>query len=221
MISVPVITIDGPASSGKGTVASRIASQLGYHYLDSGALYRLVAFLALRKGMSSEAAGDLGELARTLTARFELGRIFLEQEDVTLAIRDESVGKMASMISAIPQVRAGLLEKQRNFRKLPGLVCDGRDMGTVVFSDALLKVYLTARQEIRAQRRYKQLMEKEKDGNIENILADIRERDARDTMRAVAPLRQSQDAFFLDTSQLTIDEAVQEVLRRYEVVKPW
>ncbi|MDE3022187.1 MAG: (d)CMP kinase [Pseudomonadota bacterium] len=220
-MSVPVITIDGPASSGKGTVASRVASLLGYHYLDSGALYRLVAFLALRKGMSSEAAGDLGELARTLTVRFELDRIFLEQEDVTLAIRDESVGKMASMISAIPQVRAGLLEKQRNFRKLPGLVCDGRDMGTVVFSDALLKVYLTARQEIRAQRRYKQLMEKEKGGSIENILADIRERDARDTMRAVAPLRQSQDAFFLDTSQLTIDEAVQEVLRRYEVVKPW
>ncbi|MBU6460864.1 MAG: (d)CMP kinase [Proteobacteria bacterium] len=220
MNPIPVIAIDGPASSGKGTIAVRVARFLGFHYLDSGALYRLVALVALREGLTIQEAGRLKTVAETLDARFEKGEIYLGQDRVTSAIRKEEVGRMASQVATVPAVRTGLLAWQRGFRQLPGLVCDGRDMGSVVFPDALLKIYLTASREIRAKRRYNQLMGKEKGVKIEEVLADLDERDARDVARAVAPLSQATDAVLLDTSDLSIDEVVQAVLRRYEKVKP-
>ena len=212
---VPVIAIDGPAASGKGTVAARVARELGFHLLDSGALYRLVALAALRRGIDFDDAPRLGAIAGSLDVRFEPDRVVLDGDDVTAAIRDEAVSEGASRVAVHPAVRAALLERQRAFRRPPGLVADGRDMGTVVFPDASTKVFVTASPEARAGRRHKQLIEKGLSVNIESLLHEIRMRDARDGQRAAAPLRPASDAAVLDTTDLTIDAAVAFVLQRF------
>ncbi len=208
----PVIAIDGPTASGKGTVAQRVAQALGYHYLDSGALYRLVALKALRAAVPAEDAEALTRLASSLRPRFS-ERIDLDGEDVTDAIRREDVGTMASRIAVHPPLRSALFDLQRAFRTPPGLVADGRDMGSVVFPDAQLKVYLTASVEARAERRYKQLKEKGFPATMPALLQDLRERDARDSTRAVAPLKPAEGAKLLDSSALTIEEVVAQILR--------
>lgn len=210
--AIPVITIDGPTASGKGTVAQRVAAALGYHYLDSGALYRLVALKALRSGTSPDDAPALAAIAAGLKPHFS-DRITLDGEDVTDAIREEAVGVLASKIAVHPALRAALLDLQRGFRQAPGLVADGRDMGTVVFADAQTKVFLTASVEARAGRRHKQLSEKGISANLAALLRDLKERDARDASRAVAPLKPAEGARLLDSSSLTIDEAVDRVIR--------
>jgi cytidylate kinase len=215
---VPVIAIDGPTASGKGTVAQRVAKALGFHYLDSGALYRLVALLALERGIAADDAAQLAQLAATLRPRFADGRIELDGRDVTDAIRTEAVSAMASRIAVHAPLRAALLELQKSFRRPPGLVADGRDMGTVVFPDAQLKVYLTASVEARAARRHKQLMEKGIAANIATLSADLRARDERDTRRLTAPLVPAKDAYQLDSSALTIDEVVARILDWYRKV---
>ena len=209
---VPVIAIDGPTASGKGTVAQRVAAVLGFHYLDSGALYRLVALQALRSGTAPDDAPALAAIAAGLRPRFT-DRIVLDGEDVTDAIRQEEVGVMASKIAVHPALRAALLELQHRCRQAPGLVADGRDMGTVVFPDAATKVFLTASVEARADRRHKQLREKGISANLAALLQDLRERDARDANRAAAPLKPAEDARRLDSSSLTIDEVVDRVVR--------
>jgi cytidylate kinase len=209
---VPVIAIDGPTASGKGTVAQRVAAALGFHYLDSGALYRLVALRALRAGIGTDDAPALAALAAALRPRFG-DRIDLDGEDVTDAIRREDVGVMASKIAVHPALRAALLDLQRRFRRPPGLVADGRDMGTVVFPDAGTKVFLTASVEARADRRHKQLSEKGFSANLAALLQDLRDRDARDANRAASPLKPAEDAKRLDSSGLTIDEVAGQVLR--------
>lgn len=216
--SVPVIAIDGPTASGKGTVAQRVAAALGFHYLDSGALYRLVALQALESGLSADDADRLARLAATMRPHFAGGRIELAGVDVTDAIRTEEVSAMASRIAVHAPLRAALLELQKSFRRPPGLVADGRDMGTVVFPDARLKVYLTASVAARAERRYKQLIEKGIAANIAALSADLRARDERDCTRSTAPLKPAQDAYQLDTSRLAIDEVVAQILDWYRRV---
>lgn len=211
---VRVIAIDGPTASGKGTVAQRVAAALGFHYLDSGALYRLVALRALRVGTAPEDARALAAIAAGLRPVFS-DRVTLDGEDVTDAIRQEEVGVMASKIAVHPPLRAALLDLQRRCRQPPGLVADGRDMGTVVFPDAALKVFLTASVQARAERRHKQLSEKGFSANIAALLQDLRERDARDASRAAAPLKPAQDARLLDSSNLTIEQVVNQVVRWY------
>jgi len=213
---IPVIAIDGPSASGKGTVAALVARALGFHYLDSGALYRLTALAAQRRGVALDDEAALAQLARNLDVRFEGDEIWLEGEQVSDELRTEKIGNGASRVAALPAVRAALLERQRAFRQAPGLVTDGRDMGSVVFPDATIKIFLTASAEERAQRRYKQLMEKGFDANLANLLEELRERDARDAMRSVAPLRQSADATLLETTHLSIDQAVARVLACYQ-----
>ncbi len=215
---IPVIAIDGPSASGKGTVAQLVAEKLGFHYLDSGALYRLLALAASRRGVSFEDEEKLARLAEGLAIRFENGEIWMDGERVGDAIRTEECGNGASMIAAYPRVRAALLGLQRTFCKAPGLVADGRDMGSVVFPAATLKIFLTASAEVRADRRYKQLMEKGMRANIRQILHDIRQRDERDSARSVAPLQKCADASLLETSALTIAQAVDEVLARFRQV---
>ena len=210
--SVPVIAIDGPSASGKGTVAARVAQRLGFHYLDSGSLYRLVALAALRGSAALEDERQLESIAAKLSAAFDEDKILLDGEDVSDAIRSEEVSAGASKVAALPGVRAALLARQRAYRRVPGLVADGRDMGTVVFPDAALKVFLTATPEARAQRRYKQLMAKGLPAKIHHLLRDLKERDARDAARSAAPLRHSADAALLDTSDMTIVEAIDAVL---------
>lgn len=217
--AVPVIAIDGPSASGKGTVAKRVAQRLGFHYLDSGALYRLVTLGALQKRVALDNEAALAQLAGGLEARFRGDNVFLNQEDVTDLIRSEEVSATASCVAALPAVRQALLKRQRAFRQPPGLVADGRDIGSVVFPDAVLKIYLTADTAERALRRYKQLIEKGMDANITTLLQDIRQRDARDSARAVAPLQKSGDASLLDTTKLSIDAAVEQVLARYAAAK--
>lgn len=211
----PVIAIDGPAASGKGTVAARVARALGFHLLDSGALYRLVALAAIRKGVAFDDAPRLASIAASLDVRFEPDCVVLDGGDVTGAIRDEAVSEGASQVAVHPAVRAALLERQRAFRQPPGLVADGRDMGTVVFPDAATKVFVTASPEARAARRHKQLIEKGISVSIDSLLHEIRLRDARDGQRAVAPLKPASDAAMLDTTDLTIDAAVAFVLERF------
>jgi cytidylate kinase len=212
----PVIAIDGPTASGKGTIAQRVAARLGWHYLDSGALYRLTALSALRRGVSPDDPAAVAALAAELPVVFEVGgSIRLAGDDVTEAIRDEAVGNAASLIAVHPPVRAALLGLQRRFRRPPGLVADGRDMGTVVFPDAALKVFLTASAESRAARRHKQLMDKGISANLATLLGELRERDARDTARAVSPLVAAKGAFVLDSTSLTIDQTVDAVLGRW------
>lgn len=216
MSGVPrVIAIDGPAASGKGTVAQGVARALGFHYLDSGALYRLVALLALRRKVSPDDGPRLAELARRLDVVFEGGAVRLGGEDVSEAIRQEEVSAAASRVAIHPEVREALLARQRTFRQPPGLVAEGRDMGTVVFKDARVKVFVTASAEERARRRHKQLIEKGISVNIESLLRDIRDRDARDGSRATAPLKPALDAVILDTTDMTIDSAIAFVLDRY------
>ncbi len=216
---IPVIAIDGPSASGKGTVAQGVAARLGFHYLDSGALYRLVALEGFHQGVALNDETALARLAACLDARFLGGKILINQEDVTDSIRSEKVSEGASRVAALPQVRQALLARQRAFRQPPGLVADGRDMGTVVFPDATLKIYLTADAEERAHRRYKQLKEKGMDASISTLLQDIRHRDARDSARAVAPLQKSDDASLLDTTKLSIDAAVEQVLARFAAAR--
>ena len=218
MNDTPVIAIDGPSASGKGTVAQRVAERLRFHYLDSGALYRLVAYTAIQSEVDLTDETELSCIARDLDVVFTGAKILLKGEDVADAIRAEVCSNGASKVAAYPQVRASLLDRQRAFRQMPGLVADGRDMGSVVFPDAALKIFLTADAETRAQRRYKQLMEKGIDANISTLLQDIRDRDARDINRSVAPLQQGADAILLDTTSLNIAQAVDEVMRRYDEI---
>jgi 3-phosphoshikimate 1-carboxyvinyltransferase len=212
---VPVIAIDGPSASGKGTIAQRVAQALGFAFLDSGALYRLTALAALDAGTDPGDETAVTVLARDLPCRFEGAEIYLAGARVTERIRQESVSAAASKVAALPGVRSALLGRQRAFRIPPGLVADGRDMGSVVFPDATLKVYLTASVEERARRRHKQLMEKGIDATLPSLLQDIGERDARDSGRSVAPLLHCSDARLLDTTGLTIEQAVQQVLQWY------
>ncbi len=213
--SIPVLTIDGPSASGKGTVAERVARALGFHFLDSGALYRLTALSAMKHGVSLDDETRVAELAATLPAAFREGAVWLADEDVTDAIRAEAVGEGASKVAALPAVRAALFDRQRAYRQAPGLVADGRDMGTVIFPDAAAKVFLTASAEARAERRYKQLIEKGNSASLPALVADMQARDARDTARAVAPLKPAPDALLLDTTQMDIESAVQAVLAHY------
>ena len=210
--SVPVIAIDGPSASGKGTVAARVAAALGWHYLDSGALYRLTALAAQRAGVSWSDEAGVAAIAAGLDVVFGEDSILLAGEEVGDAIRQEEISSGASQVAALPAVRAALLFRQRAFRQAPGLVADGRDMASVVFPDAQSKVFLTASVEIRAERRYKQLIEKGIAANILPLLLDLRARDERDSQRSVAPLQQSEGAKLLDTTDLTIEQAVNQVL---------
>jgi cytidylate kinase len=210
--SIPVIAIDGPSASGKGTVAAQVAEALGFRYLDSGALYRLVALAAIRAGADLEDEDELARIAAGMDVEFRQGRTWLAGRDVTQEMRSEEVGAAASRIAAKPRVRQALLGRQRSFRAPPGLVADGRDMGSVVFPDAPLKVYLTAGVETRAERRYKQLMEKGMYAKMGDVVEELRRRDERDSSRPVAPLKHYPDAFFLDTTGLSVDQAVQKIL---------
>ena len=212
-MSAPVIAIDGPSASGKGTIAKRVAQALAFHYLESGALYRLVALLALRHDLEDEAA--IAKAAGRMDVVFQGDEIFLEEEEVSQHIRHEAVGNRASEVARMGPVRQALLERQRAFRKSPGLVADGRDMATVVFRDAFLKIFLTASPEVRAERRYKQLIEKGIGANLRALSRDLAERDARDANRAVAPLVPAPDSQVLDSSALSIEAGVERILALY------
>lgn len=211
-MSIPVITIDGPTASGKGTVASRVAAALGFAFLDSGALYRLTALACLEGGIDLSDEPSVAVVAKGLDVRFDGERILLAGREAQDAIRQEAVGNAASKIAALPAVRAALVEFQQGFRQWPGLVADGRDMGTVIFPDAPLKIFLTASVEARADRRYKQLIGKGFPANMSDLLQDLKERDARDTQRAVAPLKPAEGARLLETSDMTIEQAVAQVI---------
>jgi 3-phosphoshikimate 1-carboxyvinyltransferase len=221
--TIPVICVDGPTASGKGTLASEIAQRLGYHYLDSGALYRITAFAAVRAGLALDTAHEqaIAQLAEKLPVRFAAGKVLLGDIEVTEAIRTEEAGMNASKVSALPAVRTALVALQHSFRRLPGLVADGRDMGTVIFPDAPLKVYLTATAAHRAERRHKQLISKGISAILADLRADLEARDARDSSRAVAPLKPAQDALLLDNSHQTIEESVMQVLQWWEKKQPF
>ena len=213
----PLLTIDGPSGSGKGTVSQLIASRLGWHYLDSGALYRLLAMAAENHTLALDDAESLETLAAHLDVEFAAGKegqtvILLEGEPVTDLIRSETVGNLASIVAAQPKVRAALLERQRAFREMPGLVADGRDMGSTVFPDAPLKIFLTASAEARAERRYKQLKEKGMSVNLAPLLEDIERRDLRDSQRGASPMIVAEDAILLDTTELDIEGVVAKIL---------
>ena len=208
----PVITIDGPSASGKGTVAAGVATRLGFHYLDSGALYRLVALAAQRNGTPLEDDAGLARLAAGLPVEFRDGGVYLREDEVSQALRHEEIGTAASHVAARPAVREALLARQRAFRQPPGLVADGRDMGSIVFPQAALKVFLTASVETRAERRHKQLMEKGMYAKMQDVVDDLRRRDERDSSRPVAPLKHYPDAIFLDTTGLSVAQAVDKVL---------
>ena len=212
MSSIPVIAIDGPSASGKGTVAARLASGLGFNYLDSGALYRLVALAAQKSGTPLEDEAALAKIAGSMDVRFAEGATYLDGRDATPEIRSETLSVSASRVAAQPAVRTALLARQRAFRKAPGLVAEGRDMGSVVFPDAALKVFLTASVDTRAERRYKQLMEKGMYAKMADVVEELRKRDERDSSRPVAPLKHYPDAVFLDTTGLDIDQSVAKIL---------
>ena len=215
---IPVICVDGPTASGKGTLASELARRLGYHYLDSGALYRITALAAVRAGLELDVAHEhtIARMAETLPVRFVDGHVLLAEEDISEAIRTEQAGMNASKVSALPAVRSALVALQQSFRRLPGLVADGRDMGTVIFPHARLKVFLTASAAQRAERRHKQLISKGISTTIDTLRADLEARDARDSNRSVAPLKPAEDALLLDNSTQTIEESVAQVLRWWE-----
>ncbi|WP_455209247.1 (d)CMP kinase [Kaarinaea lacus] len=220
-LSAPVITIDGPSASGKGTISALVARALGWQMLDSGALYRLVAYAALKQSLSLDDTASLERIARELNVQFvtdvngQETMIYLDNENVTLAIRGEDCGNAASTVAAIPTVRTALLDRQRAFQQAPGLVADGRDMGTVVFPGAVLKIFLTASAEERAKRRYKQLMEKGVSVNLADLFNEIAERDQRDSQRATAPLKPAADAVALDTTHMSIPAVVDHILTLY------
>lgn len=220
---VPVICIDGPTASGKGTVAAVVAQQLGYHFLDSGAMYRITALAATQAGLAitAEQEAAIASLARQLPVRFSEGKVFLGEQDVTETIRTEEAGMNASRVSALPSVRLALVDLQHGFRQLPGLVADGRDMGTVIFPDAALKIFLTASARHRAERRYKQLISKGISATIAGIQQDLEARDARDMSRQAAPLKPADDAKLLDNSELSIEESVAQVLKLWQGTRPF
>jgi cytidylate kinase len=209
----PVIAIDGPSASGKGTIAKRVADELSFHYLESGALYRLIALVSLRDRLTD--ADALAEVAGQMAIDWVGDKILLSDQDVSLDVRSEEVSKRASEVAKIPEVRKRLLKRQRAFRRPPGLVADGRDMGTVVFPDATLKVFLTAGPEVRAERRYKQLIDKGIPANLRSLSRDLAERDARDRSRTVAPLVPAPDSQVLDSSALSIDAVAELIVRWY------
>ncbi|MDH5357182.1 MAG: (d)CMP kinase [Gammaproteobacteria bacterium] len=215
MADIPVLTIDGPSGSGKGTIAQLLAKELGWHYLDSGALYRVLAQAAIKHHVDLDNEQKLAVMAHELDLVFSLDndtlKVMLEGEDVSTIIRSEQAGNAASKVAALPLVRAALLERQRAFRQLPGLVTDGRDMGTVVFPDANYKVFLTASAEVRAERRHKQLKEKGIESKLSDLISEISERDSRDSQREVAPLRAADDALQLDSTSLGIDAVYKQV----------
>jgi cytidylate kinase len=215
---IPVITIDGPSASGKGTVAQLVADKLGFAYLDSGALYRVVAFAAQQNNIAWDDANAVAECAKTLNIKFKNDQILLNDHDISNEIRTELMGKGASQVAVHAPVRAALVDLQHSFHQAPGLVADGRDMGTVIFPSAPLKIFLTASTEIRAERRYKQLLGKNQPANYENILQDLQERDARDKGRASAPLVMAENAILLETDNLGITDAVNTVLNAYKNV---
>jgi cytidylate kinase len=210
---VPVLTIDGPSGAGKGTIAKQLAEQLGWHILDSGALYRLTAYAAERAAIGFENEAKVAEVAKKLNVRFSSDSIFLDDEDVSLVIRTETAGNNASRVAAMPAVRAALLDWQRQYAKAPGLVADGRDMGTTVFPQAAVKVFLTANAEERAHRRYKQLKEKGITANLAHLVAEINERDARDRRRSNSPLVPADDALHIDSTHMSIAAVVETVLQ--------
>lgn len=215
---IPVIAIDGPSASGKGTIAQLVSKKLGFHYLDSGALYRLVALKTFQSQAHIEDSDLLTDITRNLDVLFKNDAIYLDGKIVTDDIRTEKCAILASQLAVYPQVREALIERQRKFRQLPGLVTDGRDMGSVIFPNAVLKIFLTASAEIRAQRRYKQLMEKGISANIIELEQDIQKRDERDSNRSIAPLQQSIDAKLLDTTLLTLSQAQDTVLSWYNEI---
>ncbi len=220
MSPAPVIAVDGPAASGKGTIAVGVARALGFHHLDSGALYRLVALKALDAGIALDDEASLAGAATGMTFHLREDRTVLDGADVTVTIRSEAVSAAASRVAVLARVRAALLPRQRAFRRPPGLVADGRDMATVVFPDAIIKVYVTASPEERARRRYKQLIEKGNSVSLDSLLRDIRERDARDSGRAAAPLKPADGAIVLDTTSLSIEAGIAFVLERYRALSP-
>ncbi len=215
----PVITIDGPSGSGKGTISQLLASKLNFHYLDSGALYRLVALAAKRHGVMLDNVEALAVLAAHMDVVFEMNaeggspRVLLEAEDVSDLIRDETVGAQASIAAALPEVRAALLQRQKAFAREPGLVADGRDMGTVVFPDAQVKIFLTASAQARAERRHKQLVHKGESGTLSDLISMIERRDERDRTRSVAPLLPAEESITIDSTELSIDEVLESVLQ--------
>jgi len=212
-VSVPVIAIDGPSASGKGTIARRVADALGFHYLESGALYRLVALASLRRGVRDEIT--LSKIAADMEVSFLKDKVLLEKDDVSDAIRTEACSNRASEVAKLALVRQALLKRQRAFRQPPGLVADGRDMGTVVFPDATLKVFLTASPEVRAERRYKQLIDKGIHANLRALSRDLEERDARDASRVVAPLVPAPDSQVLDSTALSVEQVGEQILNLY------
>lgn len=213
--SIPVIAIDGPSASGKGTVAQLVASELGFHYLDSGALYRLVALATQQQNIAWQDASAVAACAKNLSIRFADEQIFLNNVEVSALIRSEAMGKGASEVAVHAPLRTALLDIQHDFRQSPGLVGDGRDMGTVIFNDAILKVFLTASTEVRATRRYQQLLAKNQPADYADILRDLQQRDARDQGRASAPLVMAADAILLETDNLSITAAVEIILKNY------
>jgi cytidylate kinase len=213
---IPVIAIDGPTASGKGTVAQKVAERLGYHYLDSGALYRLVGLASFKQGISTAIEADLIPIAKNLNVIFQGDRVILDGEDVSDQIRQEEMGKRASEVAVHQGVRQALVARQQAFRQEPGLVADGRDMASVIFTDAATKVFLTATAEARADRRYKQLIAKGFSANIQVLLQDLRDRDARDANRSNSPLKAVEGAHHLDTTLMTIEEAVNQVLKWHQ-----
>ena len=214
--TTPVIAVDGPSASGKGTVAQRVADALSFHSLDSGALYRVVAYATHQKGIDWSDENSIAECAKTLTIEFKGDQVYLNQTDISSEIRTELMGKGASQVAVHPALRKALVDLQHSFRKAPGLLADGRDMGTVIFPDAQLKIFLTASTETRAQRRYQQLLGKNQPADYQAILHDLQERDARDKNRASAPLVMAEDAILLETDNLTIAEAVDFILQNYQ-----
>jgi cytidylate kinase len=212
---VPVIAIDGPTASGKGTIASRVAKALGFHYLDSGILYRAVAYCALKSGVIAQDEAQLVHIAETMQMKMVEGEVWLEEEPITLLLREQRCGERASQIAVLPKLRQALLDYQRNCIVSPGLVADGRDMGSVVFPDAKMKIFLTASAEVRAYRRFRQLLEHGFSANLSQIVLEIHERDQRDSERACAPLRRVPGAWLLDTSGLSVEQVVKKILHRF------
>jgi cytidylate kinase len=214
-MTVPVLTIDGPSGAGKGTISRLVAKKLGWNYLDSGSIYRSLAIALLQQAVDLADEAAIVKVAETMNLAFECGDelvVKLNDDDITAQLGLETTGNTASIIAALPEVRRVLLQKQRDFRQAPGLVADGRDMGTVVFPDANNKVFLTASAEERARRRYKQLKEKGIDANLSRLTIDIEERDRRDSERATAPLAMAENAFYIDSSNMSIDAVIEEVL---------
>jgi cytidylate kinase len=218
--SVPVVAIDGPGGSGKGTVAMRLAEDLGWHFLDSGALYRLVAVAAMDRGIAADAQSELGHLAEGLDVNFGVSGdgmvVLLDGNYITGRLRSEAVSVFSSSVAALPAVRAALVKRQRAFRRPPGLVADGRDMGTVIFPDAVLKIFLTASADTRAARRYKQLKEKGENVNLSRLLREIKKRDERDSSRAVSPLKPAADAHIIDSTEMSIDDVLRLIHRLFQ-----